>query len=84
MVIFSEYDSATQQVGSDFLTIYTLTGDTADERAESEGYFVLQTTKNMVYAAQILTDHAPVELSEAMVKENFKIIYSEWMSGETH
>ena len=84
MVIFSEYDSATQQVGSDFLTIYTLTGDTADERAESEGYFVLQTTKNTVYAAQILTDHAPVELSEAMVKENFKIIYSEWMSGETH
>lgn len=84
MMIFSLYNSTRMESVRDLLIIYTITGDDAATRAEENGRFLLQTTRNTAYAAQILTDHASVELSEAMIKENFKLIYSEWMSGESH
>ncbi len=81
MVIFSALDAQGGR-GTDFLAVYTLTGDHRAERAAAAGRFKLMETEETIYAAKILsTDALPV--TREILRENFGFIYSEWITGET-
>ena len=67
----------------DFLKLYTLTGDNKRELSEKPGRFSIMVRPDAVYSAQILVspESFPLKLSEVLIKENFRIIYSEWSTG---
>lgn len=69
----------------DFLIIYTLSGVNKEERAKVSGRFLLAQADS-VYAAEILRDSEGFSAmtNRAALKENFGIIRSEWMTGETY
>ncbi len=69
----------------DFLAIYTFTGENRAERAASGGRFVLLNGDTTVYSAKLLAEESQIALpiSREMLIENFGIIYSEWVTGET-
>ncbi len=71
----------------DFLKIYTLTGNNRYEKAGQEGRFIIRnddSTNGTIYAGEILTETEdfviPVSVEDILL--NFKIIYSEWITGE--
>ncbi len=66
----------------DFLTVYTFTGDNREERSGYGDRFVLGQDENTVYAGEILTEDIPLEVTEEFVKTNFRVLYTEWQSGE--
>ena len=70
---------------TDFLAVYTLTGENKEERAQFNGRFVLLNDGATVYAAKILVepDGFNLPVSEELIKENFTIIYTEWITGAT-
>jgi len=65
----------------DFLTVYTLSGDNKEERARLDGRFMLAAEDDVIYAASILVDSGwdRLPISEALLRENFHILYSEWL-----
>ncbi|MGM9521329.1 MAG: FG-GAP repeat domain-containing protein [Oscillospiraceae bacterium] len=69
----------------DFLAIYTLTGENRAERASYGARFVLLAEEETIYAAEILTKDERFDLpvSQEIVRSNFRILYSEWITGET-
>lgn len=71
--------------GEDFLAIYTLTGANRRERGVYDGRFILREEEETVYAAKILTDEKAftLPLSVALLRENFRFLFSEWVTGET-
>ena len=83
-IIFSRTDSLGNTMG-DFLAIYALTGDNRAERATYANRFVLLAKEDTIYAAAILMGQQEVglEISQNLIRENFHIIYSEWIIGET-
>lgn len=81
MIIFSTVDAEGAR-DTDFLVIYTLTGDNRFERASASGRFTLLVSEETIYAAKIITEDA-LSISREMLKANFGIIYSEWVTGET-
>ena len=70
---------------SDFLIIYTLTGENRAERATYGSRFVLLAEEETIYAAAMLEDPSGFDLplSEELIRSSFRIIYSEWITGET-
>jgi hypothetical protein len=67
----------------DCLKIYTLSGDNKEERARLPGRFVILAEGNVIYAGQILKgarEYGPYDTPED-VAENFRQIYSEWLTG---
>jgi len=78
-VILSHVDADTGIV-SDFLAVFTLTGENMRERAEIDGRFVIRDEGSTVYAAKILGSSGGAAVRESDVKERFKLIYSEWMT----
>ena len=83
-IIFSQVDDM-GQVERDFLAVYTLTGENRAERATYDGRFILLAEEDTVYAASLLAgpEELDIQLSQELVRENFHIIYSEWITGET-
>lgn len=81
-VIFS-FIASDEQV-QDFLTIYTLSGENKTERSKLAGRFVLASERDRIFAARITDSDAASALgvNQAMIKNNFSIIYSEWNTGE--
>lgn len=82
-VIFSlvEEDGET----TDFLVIYTVTGDNREERASSGRRFILRHEEDKIYASAILPaadSDFRLNVSRDMIRENFNILYSEWITGE--
>ena len=75
----SSKDGKETQV-EDFLRIHTLTGDNKRELAGLSGRFRLLTRADAIFAAEILTDHG-IEISEQLIRDNFRIIYSDWSTG---
>jgi len=75
-VVLSTADPLTGQV-TDLLTIYTLTGENRRDRARMAGRFALWEDNSTIFAASILDE----SLTEETVRANFKIIYTEWMTG---
>lgn len=71
--------------GQDFLALYTFSGENRGELAAAGDRFVLLRTQETIFAAQILVDPEsfPLPISRELLRENFSIIYSEWMTGET-
>ena len=81
MIIFSTV-SENGARDKDFLAVYTLTGEKREERASVGGRFMLSRSEETVYAARILTEDA-LPVSRQMLINNFGLIYSEWITGET-
>jgi hypothetical protein len=71
-------------VTEDFLIIYTLSGVNKEERARAEGRFVLA-QENSVFAARLLVDADDYFLTvdRTALRQCFRIIHSEWVTGET-
>ncbi len=83
-VIFSKVeDDGT--IGTDFLIIYALTGDSRAERASVDERFMLQTEEETIFCAVLCSDEETLgfPLSEDLVRSNFRIYYTEWLTGET-
>lgn len=70
---------------TDFLVIYTVTGDNREERASAGRRFILRHEEDRVYAAAILPaaeNGLPIRIDRDTVRESFNILYSEWITGE--
>ncbi len=80
-VVFSLWNGEGQPV-TDFLAIYTLSGENRKELADREGRSVIRSGGETIYAAQLLLGRE--EWSEApdmtWLRQNFRLIYSEWMA----
>lgn len=83
-IIFSLVDENGGR-GQDFLAIYTFSGENRREQATAGKRFVLLRTQEIIYSAEILVeqDDFPLPISRDLLRENFNIIYSEWITGET-
>jgi len=84
-IIFSYIGAGGVTDARDFLAVYTLTGDNGAERAQASGRFTILSEGETIYAGELLTKDSgfPLQLSEKLVRDNFHIIYSEWITGET-
>jgi hypothetical protein len=78
-VVLSTVEPDTGTV-NDFLVVYTLTGENRHERAQTSGRFLLMEEGSTVYAARILPG-AGIDVTQNLVKDNFMLIYTEWMTG---
>lgn len=67
------------------LVIYSFTADDREELARKNGRFVLYTKTDAIYAAEIAPSAENWEYmpSQEEIIQSFKIIRSEWMTGET-
>ena len=78
-IVFSELSAGMSAV--DILGIYVLTGQGREVRAVKEGRFEIARTSDTIYAAEIFDEQrSRLLVSEEYVKENFSIIYSEWIT----
>jgi hypothetical protein len=67
----------------DFLTIYTLSGENRSDRAGRPGRFRLRVVDEIIYAAELLSANFgwDNEIDENYLRDNFKLIYSDWDTG---
>jgi hypothetical protein len=67
----------------DFLKIYKLVGDYGEERAKLPGRVTLMTDGAAVYAFELLEPPNSFNLTydEALIKANFRLIYTDWLSS---
>jgi len=81
-VIFSYI---TEEYGpfDDFLKIYRLTGDAREVRAELPGRVRLIAEGTSIYAFELLVpdNSFGLTLNEAVIFENFRLIFSDWLAG---
>ena len=83
-VVFSRWNGDDQAV-SDFLIIYTLSGDAREVLAQKPGRFILYRGAESVCAGQLLMDESQWSLAptEDYLRNSFYPIYSEWISGQS-
>ena len=81
-VIFS-YIAGEEGPYEDFLKIYKITGDMREERGGLPGRVMLQSEGTAVYAFELLAEQNSFGLTfnDTLIRENFRLIYSEWVSG---
>lgn len=81
-VVFSIHDPEDGSV-TDILTIYKLTGDNRNDRAQLQNRFILLDDYTTIYAAKILYDGSGgiAPFTEDDVKGFFNLIYTEWNVG---
>ena len=81
-IIFSYYNAA-DNTHKDFLKVYKLSGDSAEERAGRDSRVFLMTEGATAYAFELLAPPNSFGLSfdETLIRENFRLTYSEWLSG---
>jgi hypothetical protein len=81
-IIFSYYDE-TDETYEDFLKILKLSGDNTQERAGQDNRVLLMTEGAAAYAFELLAPPNSFGLSfdEELIKENFRLIYSDWLTG---
>lgn len=78
-IVFSELGAGVAVV--DILEIDTLTGDGRATRATKSGRFTLISTDSAIYTAQLLTQEgSKLGVTQAYVKDNFHLIYSDWLT----
>lgn len=82
-VVFSRCSSGDQPV-TDFLVIYTLSGENRAEQAAGEGRLTLLKTNQTIYAASICMGRSEwAQIPDASyLRENFHLIYSEWITQQ--
>ena len=81
-VIFT-YISGENELYDDFLKIYRLTGDIGEERARLPGRTILMSEGTSTYAFELLAppNSFGLTFNEAIIKANFRLIYSDWLAG---
>ena len=81
-IIFS-YFNAEDRTFEDFLKIHKLSGDNAEERANHDDRVLLIAEGATAYAFELLAPPNSFGLSfdETLIRENFNLTYSEWLSG---
>jgi len=81
-IIISTWDNETK-TASDYIAIYMLTGENRYDRASRDGRFILRTESDAIYAAEFLSADviANTAIDEQYLKDNFKLIYSDWNTG---
>ena len=81
-VIFS-YIAGKDGPYEDFLKVYRLTGELGAERANLPGRILLLSEGSSTYAFELLAPPNSYGLlfDETLIKENFRLIYSEWLAG---
>ncbi len=72
---------ASRRSGTDFLKIYTLSGDNKEDRAQLEGRSMLLIHGDVIYAAEVLSPGTAKGITTAAVAENFGLIPVEWFTG---
>ena len=81
-VVFSYIGDGVENA-RDFLTVYTLSGDNKEERASAGARFSLASDEDKLYAAEITdAEGLPFSVTETQIKENFRVLYSEWITGD--
>jgi len=83
-VIFS-YIAREEGPYEDFLKVHRITGETREERAVQPGRVFLASEGMAVYAFELLAppNSFGLTFTEALVLENFRLIYSDWLTGTT-
>jgi len=77
-IIFSFVDDTTD-TWTDFLRIYTLSGDNKYKRAAIKGRFRLAPDEDAIYCAEIVRSSVGgISITEKIVTDNFRPIYSDW------
>jgi len=81
-IIFS-YFANPEGPHDDFLKIFKLSGDNAEERASIGNRKLLQIEGSAVYAFEIIAppNSFGLTFNETVIRENFRLIYSDWISG---
>ena len=81
-IIFSYYDSVTGE-HEDFLKVFRLSGENAIERATIGDRELLTTAGASTYAFEIVAppDSFGLTFNDAVIRENFRLIYSDWLAG---
>lgn len=81
-VIFSIWNGSEEPV-TDFMIIYSLPGENRKEKAAKEGRVILLESDEVIYAAELLLTPDKWSLAPdiAYLKQNFSLIYSEWITG---
>jgi hypothetical protein len=64
---------------TDFLALYTLTGENRAEAAQRNDCFTIRAEDEVLYAGKILGYSG--EITESYVRENFRLIYTDWNNG---
>ena len=83
-VIFS-YIVSDEGPYEDFLKVYRLSGEIGVERASLPGRIRLMSEGASTYAFELLASPNSFGLTfdETLIKENFRLIYSDWLAGTT-
>ncbi len=83
-VVFSIWNGSEEPV-TDFLIIYSITGENKEDIASKDGRVVLYRKNDVIYAADILLSAEEWSLAPDIpyLKKNFSLIYSEWITGLT-
>jgi len=81
-IIFS-YFANPEGPHEDFLKILKLSGDSAEDRANTGKRIHLLTEGTSAYAFEIIADPDSFGLTfnENVIRENFRLIYSDWLAG---
>ena len=82
-VILSVLDPATNIV-SDFLAVYTLTGENRRERAQVAGRFFLAEEGTTLYAAKLLGISTGQSATEEEIRGSFRLIHTDWRPGSLY
>ncbi len=83
-VVFSIWNGVGQPV-TDFLKIYALSGENRAVAATKNGRQVIRREDEVIYAAELIigADNWDYVVDHQYLKENFNLIYSEWVTGLT-
>jgi hypothetical protein len=70
----------------DFLKIFKLSGEHAEERAQDGDRVLLRTEGTSSYAFEITAppDSFGMTFNETVIRENFRLIYSDWITGSAN
>jgi len=81
-IIFSYYSDLDGK-HEDFLKIYKLSGDNAEERASTNNRVLLRSEGSSVFAFEIVAppDSFGLTFNASVIRENFRLIYSDWLTG---
>lgn len=84
-LVFSVY-TGERQAPVDIFEIYTLSGDNKEDRANMPDRFQIEQLRDVIYAGRTFTlpavYSAKYTASEDFVKENFRLVQPEWITGE--
>ena len=78
-VVFSRWNGASNPV-SDFLVIYTLSGENRSDLADRPGRFIIRSGGETIYAAELRMEKEQWSKlpDAAWLRQNFHLIYADW------